>query len=65
MTAYETADGLPGIALGEWHSGDLPGVRMEARDLRVAARLRSLPRAAMLDVQPVDEGVRVEVRLPR
>jgi 5-methylcytosine-specific restriction enzyme subunit McrC len=59
VTAYETADGLPGIALAEWRSGTLPGASMGERDLRLAGRLRALPRDARLDVQPAEGGVEV------
>jgi 5-methylcytosine-specific restriction enzyme subunit McrC len=59
VTAYQTADGLPGIALAEWRSDTLPGVTMAERDLRLAARLRALPRDAQLDVQPAEGGVAV------
>jgi 5-methylcytosine-specific restriction enzyme subunit McrC len=59
VTAYQTADGLPGIALAEWQSGTLGGVTMAERDLRQAARLRALPRDAQLDVQPAEGGVAV------
>lgn len=59
MTAYQTADALPGIALAEWRSGTLSGVKMAERDLRLAARLRALPRDAQLDVQPDEDGVAV------
>ena len=59
MTAYQTADGLPGIALDEWRSGTLRGVEMAERDLRLADRLRALPRDAHLDVQPSEGGVAV------
>jgi 5-methylcytosine-specific restriction enzyme subunit McrC len=56
---YQTADGLPGIALAEWRSGTLRDVNMAERDLRLAARLRGLPRDAQLDVQPAEGGVAV------
>jgi 5-methylcytosine-specific restriction enzyme subunit McrC len=59
VTAYQTADALPGIALAEWRSGTLSGVKMAERDLRLAARLRALPRDAQLDVQPDEDGVAV------
>ncbi len=60
MTAYQTADGLPGLALAEWRAGTLPGVEMAERDLRLAERLRALPRDAQLDVQPAEDGVAVK-----
>jgi 5-methylcytosine-specific restriction enzyme subunit McrC len=59
VTAYQTADGLPGIALAEWQSGTLGGVVMDERDLRLAERLRALPRDAHLDVKPIEGGVAV------
>jgi 5-methylcytosine-specific restriction enzyme subunit McrC len=59
VTQYQTADGLPGIALAEWTSGTLRDVTMAERDLRLASRLRRLPRAAHLDVKPVEGGVEV------
>jgi 5-methylcytosine-specific restriction enzyme subunit McrC len=59
VTIYQTADGLPGISLGEWDSGVLRGVSMANRDLRLAARLRARPRDARLDVQPAEDGVAV------
>jgi 5-methylcytosine-specific restriction enzyme subunit McrC len=59
VTAYRTADGLPGIALGEWRSGTCPGVAMTERDIRLAARLRDRPRGARLDVQAREGGVAV------
>jgi 5-methylcytosine-specific restriction enzyme subunit McrC len=59
VIAYQTADGLPGIALAEWRSGTLRDVHMAERDLRLAARLRALPRDAQLDVQPSEGGVAV------
>jgi 5-methylcytosine-specific restriction enzyme subunit McrC len=59
MTVYQTADGLPGIGLAEWRSGSLPDVKMTERDLRLAMRLRALPRDARLDVQPAEAGVAV------
>jgi 5-methylcytosine-specific restriction enzyme subunit McrC len=59
VIAYQTADGLPGIALAEWRSGTLPDVKMAERDLRLAARLRALPRDAQMDVQPAEGGVAV------
>lgn len=60
MTEYQTADGLPAIALAEWRSGILHGVTMTERDLRLAARLRALPRDAHLEVQPGVDGVAVK-----
>ena len=60
MTPYRTADGLPGIALAEWRAGALSGVSMTERDLRLAARVRALPRDAHLDVQPGERGVAVK-----
>ena len=59
MTVYETADGLPGLALGEWQSGLVPGLAMSQRDLRLADRLRRDSRDAQLDVQPTLGGVSV------
>ena len=59
MIEYQTADGLPGIALPEWRSDTLCDVNMAERDLRLAARLRGLPRDAQLDVQPAENGVAV------
>jgi 5-methylcytosine-specific restriction enzyme subunit McrC len=59
VNGYITADGLPGIALPEWRSGILPGASMTERDLRLAARLRALPRDACLEAQPVEGGVEV------
>jgi 5-methylcytosine-specific restriction enzyme subunit McrC len=56
---YRTVDGLPGIALGEWHSGTCPDVVMTERDIRLAARLRSRPRDSRLDVQMSEGGVTV------
>jgi 5-methylcytosine-specific restriction enzyme subunit McrC len=60
VTPYQTADGLPGIALAEWRSGMLPSASMTERDLRLATRLRALPRDAHLDVQPAEGGVAVK-----
>jgi 5-methylcytosine-specific restriction enzyme subunit McrC len=59
VTQYETADGLAGIALAEWRTGELGGIEMVDRDFRLAARLRRLPRDARLDVLPVEGGVAV------
>jgi 5-methylcytosine-specific restriction enzyme subunit McrC len=59
VTLYWTTDGLPGLALPEWRSERLGGVTMTHRDLRHAARLRARPRDAHVDVQPDDDGVRV------
>ena len=59
MTVYKTHDGLSGVALPEWRSATLPGATMSDRDLRLAARLRALPRDANLDVRPADGGVAV------
>jgi 5-methylcytosine-specific restriction enzyme subunit McrC len=60
VTRYETADGLPGIALAEWRSGALRDVSMTERDLRLAARLRARPRDARLEVEPAEQGIAVK-----
>ena len=59
MSLYQTADGLPGIALAEWRSATLVGAHMTERDLRFAEGLRQLPRDARLEVQPAEGGVAV------
>ena len=59
MSAYVTADGLPGIALSEWASGRVPHVSMGERDLRLAERLRGRGGDSRVDVLPGEGGVLV------
>ena len=59
MTAYRTADGLPGIALDEWRSGTCPGVEMTERDLAWPIASARGHEHARLDVQAGEEGVAV------
>lgn len=62
MSLYVASDGLQGISLPEWGSGEVPEVRLSGRDQRLAERLRSRSQDSAIDIQQFESGVSVRTR---
>jgi 5-methylcytosine-specific restriction enzyme subunit McrC len=62
LSLYEARDGVAGLSISEWDGGEVPGVQLSARDLRLTERLRNRRRDTAVDVRPTESGVRVEAR---
>ncbi len=62
MRRYRTAEGLPGVALAEWQSDEIPDVRLSQRDLRLAERLSARSADARVDVRAIGDSVAIRTQ---